>query len=141
MANIHTLNIRPSDFVLDRVLNPAADRRIGSARPGDIIEACGIIPDFFCAACIMASNSGEPVTLDAIADDMDAEYQMGGFCYPFGGSVDVDGTYHSEFADDPDMAPLARFGFDGRFFCYVYDYGIVAIRDGLDGPAKIARFD
>jgi len=141
MANIHVINIRPSDSMLDRVLNPAADRRIGAARPADIIEACGIIPDFFYTACIMSSNSDGVTTLDAIADGMDAEYQMGGFCYPFGGSVDVDGTYHSEFADDPDMAPLARFGFDGRFFCYVYNYGITAIRDGLDGPFKIARFD
>ena len=65
MANIKTLNIRPSDVVLDRVLNPADDSSIASAYPGDILEACGIIPDFFCAACIMASNSGEPVTLDA----------------------------------------------------------------------------
>ena len=141
MAQIFNLNFRPSEIILDRVLNPARDQNIGAARPADIVEACGIIPDFFCAACIMASNSGEPVTLDAIADGMDAEYQMGGFCYPFGGSVDVDGTYRSEFADDPDMAPLARFGFVGRFFCYVYDYGITAICDGLDGPAKIARFD
>jgi len=140
MANIHTLKIRPSDFVLDRVLNPAADRRIGSARPGDIIEACGIIPDFFCAACITASNGREPLTLDAIADGMDAEYQFGGFCYPFGGSLDADGVYHADNDEDEPLQPLCRFGFENRFFCFVYDYGITAIRE-LDGPAKIARFD
>ena len=84
MENVHTLNIRPSDILLDRVFNPAQDADIGGATPKQLAEACGIIPDFFCQACIEAA----PLTLDAIAAGMDNAYQFGGFCYPFNGTVD-----------------------------------------------------
>ena len=141
MAQIFNLNFRPSEIILDRVLNPARDQNIGAARPADIIEACGIIPDFFCEACVAVSNGELGVSLDGICEAMDEVYGMGGFCYPFGGSLDHAGTYRSEHEDDADLQPLARFGFEGRVFCFVYDYGITAVRIGLDGPYKIARFD
>ena len=143
MSNIYkleayTAQVRPSDLLLDRVLNPAQDADIGGATPKQLIEACGIIPDFFCQACIEA---GEHLTLNAIADGMDAAYQMGGFAYPFGGTVDDhNGTYQSEYDDDPALAPLARFIFEG-FECFVYEYGITAIRDRATRQTKIARFD
>ena len=127
---------RPSDILLDRVLNPARDADIGSATPALIIEACGIIPDFFCQACCTA----DPLTLDAIASGMDDAYQYGGFSYPFGGSLTDAGLYQSSHDDDPDMPPLARFTFEG-FECFVYHYGIAAIRDRATGETKIARFD
>jgi hypothetical protein len=132
-----TFNIRPSDLLLDRVLNPTRDADIGGARPADIIEACGIIPDFFAAACCSTS---EALTLDIIAAGMDAEYQFGGFSYPFGGSLTDAGVYQSSYDDDPDMPPLACFTFEG-FECFVYHYGIAAIRDRATGETKIARFD
>jgi hypothetical protein len=132
-----TFNIRSSDLLLDRVLNPTRDADIGGARPADIIEACGIIPDFFAAACCSTS---EALTLDIIAAGMDSEYQMGGFRYPFGGSITPAGVYQSSYDDDPDMAPLACFTFEG-FECLVYYYGITAIRDRATGATKIARFD
>ena len=76
---------------------------------------------------------------------MDNAYQFGGFgSYPWKGSLDHNGTYHADntdMSDDAPLAPLARFGFEGRVFCYVYDYGVAAVRIGLDGPYKIARFD
>jgi len=141
MAQIFNLNFRPSEIILDRVLNPARDQNIGAARPADIIEACGIIPDLFCAACCEAGTGDDGLTLDGVCAAMDNAYGFGGFCYPFGGSLELDGTYKSEHDDDADLAPLARFGFEGRVFCFVYDYGITAVRIGLDGPYKIARFD
>jgi hypothetical protein len=103
-----------------------------------LAEACGIIPDFFCQACIEA---GDALTLDAIAAGMDNAYQFGGFCYPFNGTIDDhNGTYQSEHDDDPALAPLARFIFEG-FELFVYEYGIAAIRDRATRETKIARFD
>ena len=142
MENVTTLNVRPSDLLLDRVFNPAQDKQLGGATPAQLAEACGIIPDFFCQACMTA----DPLTLDNIAAGMDDAYQFGGFCYPFSGTVDDhNGTYQSEHDDDPALAPLARFIFDARsrvgFECFVYEYGITAIRDRATRQTKIARFD
>jgi hypothetical protein len=132
------MKLRPSDVVLDRVFNPAADDQLGGATPAQLAEACGIIPDFFCQACLMAA----PLTLDNIAAGMDSVYQFGGFnAYPFKGSIDDhDGTYQSEHDDDDALPPLARFIFEG-FECFVYEYGIAAIRDRATRETKIARFD
>jgi len=135
MQNVIELKIRPSDVVLDRVLNPARCEQLGQARPADILEACGIIPDFFAAAII----GHDARTLDAIANAMDAEYQYGGFSYAWQGTVEPDGTYTSP--DDEPLKPLCRYGFEGRFFCYVYQYGITAIIDRETGQQKIGRFD
>ena len=138
MTNIIEMKLRPSDVVLDRVFNPAADDQLGGATPAQLAEACGIIPDFFCQACLMAA----PLTLDNIAAGMDSVYQFGGFnAYPFKGSIDDhDGTYQSEHDDDDALPPLARFIFEG-FECFVYEYGIAAIRDRATRATKIARFD
>jgi hypothetical protein len=138
MTNIIEMKLRPSDVVLDRVFNPAADDQLGGATPAQLAEACGIIPDFFCQACLMAS----PLTLDNIAAGMDSVYQFGGFnAYPFKGSIDDhDGTYQSEYEDDDALPPLARFIFEG-FELFVYEYGIAAIRDRATRETKIARFD
>ena len=137
---MQTLTFRPSDLLLDRVLKPTRDADIGSATPALIIEACGIIPDFFAHACMAA----DPLTLDEIAHHMDDAYQFGGFRYPFGGGITPAGVYQSSHDDDPDMPPLARFVFDtdtGGFECFVYHYGITAIRDRATRETKIARFD
>ena len=138
MTNIIEMKLRPSDVVLDRVFNPAADDQLGGATPAQLAEACGIIPDFFCQACLMAA----PLTLDNIAAGMDSVYQFGGFnAYPFKGSIDDhDGTYQSEHEDDDALPPLARFIFEG-FELFVYEYGIAAIRDRATRETKIARFD
>jgi hypothetical protein len=138
MTNVIEMKLRPSDVVLDRVFNPAADDQLGGATPAQLAEACGIIPDFFCQACLMAA----PLTLDNIAAGMDSVYQFGGFnAYPFKGSIDDhDGTYQSEHEDDDALPPLARFIFEG-FECFVYEYGIAAIRDRATRATKIARFD
>ena len=133
---MQTLTFRPSDVLLDRVLNPAGDFMLGDCEPEHLIEACGIIPEFFAQACL----SADPLTLDAIAAGMDNAYQFGGFCYPFNGTVDDhNGTYQSEHDDDA-LPPMARFIFEG-FELFVYEYGIAAIRDRATRETKIARFD
>jgi len=141
MAQILNLNFRPSEIILDTVLNPARDQKIGTARPADIVEACGMIPDFFCEACVSVSNGELGLSLDNICEAMDEVYRFGGFGYPWRGTLDADGTYLPDNDDDRPLKPLARFGFEGRVFCYVYHYGVTAVRIGLDGPYKIARFD
>ncbi len=145
MTNIFEVNFRASDILLDRVLNPAKDQDTGRNRPEDLVEACGIIPDFFLEACHFAKDSETGLTLDNVCAGMDNAYQFGGFgSYPWTGSLDHNGTYHADntdMSDDAPLAPLARFGFEGRVFCYVYDYGVAAVRIGLDGPYKVARFD
>jgi len=142
MQNIFEVNFRASDILLDRVLNPAKDADTGRNRPADLIEACGIIPDFFLEACHFAKDSETGLTLDNVCAGMDNAYQFGGFgSYPWKGTLDHNGTYQADNDEDAPLAPLARFGFEGRVFCYVYDYGVAAVRIGLDGPYKIARFD
>ena len=136
MVTLEKINLRPSDILLDRVLNPLDDPAIGSSRPVDIVEACGIIPDIFCQACL----SSDPLLIDIIADNMDAVYQFGGFSYDFGGSISPDGRYCSAYDDDDDLAPLARFIYD-RFELFVYPYAITALRDRNTRDVKIGRFD
>ena len=156
MAQIIDLNFRASEYILDRVLNPNHDPDIGNARPVDLVEACGIIPDFFCTACCEAQqnrpawNEGKTTLLD-IANKMDDAYGCGGFAQYLSGhnnslsGVDARGVY--SYPDDPDLHPLARFGFADRFLLYVYDYGMCAIVDTAPDPDNtapvqyIARFD
>ena len=140
MAQIFELNFRPAEIILDRVLNPARDQNIGATRISDIIEACGIIPDFFCAACCEAQAGEIGLTLEGICEAMDEAYGFGGFSYPWRGTLDHTGSYYA-YNDEEAFRPLARFGFEGRVFCYVYEYGVTAVRIGLDGPYKVGRFD
>ena len=65
MTKIFDVNFRASDLILDRVLNPNHDPEIGNARPDDLVEACGIIPDFFCSLltlinCLTIALRGGP---------------------------------------------------------------------------------
>jgi hypothetical protein len=133
---MQTLTFRPSDVLLDRVLNPAGDLMLGDCEPEHLIEACGIIPEFFAQACLSADS----LTLDEIANQMDEAYSFGGFRYSFGGNITLSGVYQSEHPTDDDLPPLARFIFD-RFECFVYQYGIVGIRDRASLEHKLARFD
>ena len=133
---MQTLTFRPSDVLLDRVLNPAGDLMLGDCEPEHLIEACGIIPEFFAQACLSADS----LTLDEIANQMDEAYSFGGFRYSFGGNITLSGVYQSEHPTDDDLPPLARFIFD-RFECFVYQYGIVGIRDRESREHKLARFD
>ena len=142
-----TLLVRPADILLDRVLNPSGDADLNRWQPSHLLEACGLIPDFFAEACITAETENpDSVTLEAIADGMDRCYQFGGFQFPFGGDIDADGVYHSQYAEDDDLPPLVRFAYAATmggpsFECFVYRYGITAIRERGSDAVKVARFD
>ena len=92
---MQTLNLRTSDLVLDRVLNPTQSPDIGNARPSDIIEACGLIPDFFADACLAITYEGAGDTLDDLAGAIDNLYGCGGF-----------NSYHTA-GRLPTMAPIS----------------------------------
>lgn len=142
-----TVSFRPSMFLLDRVLNPAGDDDLNRWQPAHLLEACGVIPDFFVEACITAeTESADAIDLDAIADGMDRIYQFGGFEFPWGGTVSPEGVYHADNEEDAPLSPLVRFAYalneGGRAFeLFVYDYGITAIRERGSDAARVARFD
>ena len=139
-------NIRTSELILDRVLNPTDDKAIGAASGNDIVEACGLIPDFFCQACLDLPISSfqscfkpDDTDLKIVADGMDSIYGFGGFKYPWSGTVTTEGVYKSNDSD-PDMNPLALFRY-AHMELFVYPYGVCAIRDTKTNESKIARFD
>jgi hypothetical protein len=145
MNNVLNFTLRPSDVVLDRVYNPSRSADFGDATPSQLAEACGLIPDFFAAACLRPLIK---LTLDNVADGMDDAYQYGGFsAYPCPGSITDFGIYQSDDGDD-DIPPLVRFIFAGfELFVYCHsvtwsdEYVIAAIRDRATRQTKIARFD
>ena len=145
--NTVAIDMRPSDWILDRVLNPAGDPDLNQVPPARLLEACGIIPDFFAEACVTAeAENPEGFTLQDVADGMDRAYQFGGFKYPWPGQVDADGVYVSKYEEDPPLSPLVRFSFMashmGRVIeCFVYESGITAIRERGTASLFIGRFD
>ena len=136
MVTLEKINLRPSDILLDRVLNPTDDPVVGSATAAHVIESCGVIPDIFCQACL----SSDPLLLETIADTMDNIYRFGGFVFAFDGAISPDGRYCSGHEEDDDLAPLARFIYD-RFELFVYPYAITALRDRVTRECKIGRFN
>jgi hypothetical protein len=133
-----------SAVVLDQTINPTKSAELSGADPERLLEACGLIPEFFAAACCKEDidpalkDGGDTMTLEAVATAMDEEYGFGGFRFPFSGSVDADGTYCAD--DDPPQPPLVKYDYPG-FECLVYRYGITALREIATGEIKIARFD
>lgn len=150
------LQLRPADIMLDRVLNPADDDDLNQWKPDHLLEACGIIPDFFCDALITAERENpEGITLQHVADGMDRAYGFGGFQFrtryhlgpnPWPGTLDADGVYTSQYDEDPPLSPLVCFSFNcyerGRVMeCFVYEAGITAIRERGTASLFIGRFD
>lgn len=145
IMNSIAMTLRPADILLDRVLNPADDADVAQWRPEDLLDACGIIPDFFVTACITAEQENpDTLTLQHIADGMDRVYQCGGFQYPWPGKLDADGVYTSQYDEAPPLSPLVRFAFNSGarvFECFVYEAGITAIRERGNASLFIGRFD
>jgi hypothetical protein len=132
-----------ADILLDRVFNPAGDPELARATPDQLLEACGLIPHFFCDACQQAeAENPDGFTLDNIADAMDNVCQAGGFRYHWPGQVAANGVYTSAYAEDPPLSPLMRFTFHcfdnvRSIECFVYKSGITCIKErgsaGSDG--------
>ena len=145
IMNSIAMTLRSADILLDRVLNPADDADLNQWQPDHLVEACGIIPDFFVTACITAEQENpDTLTLQHIADGMDRVYQFGGFGYPWPGTLDADGVYTSPHDGDSPLPPLVRFAFNSGarvFECFVYDCAITAIRERGTASLFIGRFD
>lgn len=138
---VHTLDLSPV-AVLDIVLNPSRDPLVGKMKPATIEARCGMIPHFFAVACLKAAAyEGSPFSLELVSLMMDDEYGFGGFnAFPIeGGTVSPHGVY--AYPEDDPLPALARFAFDGKAYCWVFDYGIVALADNVSGPYMVARFD
>tara|TARA_R100000742_G_C4256306_1_gene74182 strand:+ start:100 stop:558 length:459 start_codon:yes stop_codon:yes gene_type:complete len=152
MENI--FEIRVSDYVLDKVLNPLKCDEYGNFTPDQLNEWCGLIPDFFAAAVTAnepditkadenkhVENDLKMIALNKVALGMDDNYGYGGF----GSSVMT--TKPSDFGiifgedGEPDLYPIGKFTY--KFLEVLqYEYGMVALRIvGKPDTVKFARFD
>ena len=141
------IKIRPAKLLLSWQYDPrkAYDQLYNFDDQDDkerwLEEACGIIPDYFERAL-----SVDPfVDIESIAETMDKLYGFGGFQqYPLDGEVNAQGTYVSEYDDDPHLEPYIAFTrldpSRTNVEMFVYPYGFVGLRDS-HGATKIARFD
>ena len=125
------------------LVNPTEHIEYGRLNKNDLIMACGYIPQFFYGAIDKIKNRKNPLTLEAIAEEMDSLYMYGGFKFPFQGTLDEDGVFASPYEEDPDIHPYVRFSEPSeQFELFVYKYGIVGIRNSKNTKNfKIARFD
>ena len=143
MSNVIALKPRAREEWTDVKLVPSAGARdeYGHLSPSDILHACGYIPAMFMQAVESLHEDGAPVTVDAVAARLDIEYGWNVWGSPaFKGHIRGDGAYASPYDDDPDLQPFMRL-IAGPVVCYIYPYGITALREGLAGPYRITRMD
>ena len=141
-------SVRASDLVLDRTFNPAESPDVETLNNDYLVEACGLIPDFFADACLLLAMDNDLIDfkntksteLDTIADTMNTIYGSGGFYDGFGGSIDGDGCYVSKYSEEEPMPPFAKFIYE-HFCCYVYDCAITVLFDLQTRQTIIGRFD
>jgi hypothetical protein len=148
MQNANVVELRTSDLILDRKFNPTRSVDYDLATPRQLMEACGIIPDFFAAACLQfenrrAESEADNVILSGLTEialSMNEAYGFGGF--DLGeprAHLDSEGRYF--YPNDPALSPLARFTY-GLFELFVYEYGITALREMNNSQSTITgRFD
>ena len=124
-------------------VNPTECVEYNGLDKNDLVMACGYIPQFFYQGIHNLFLRRKPLTLEAIAEEMDKLYMYGGFKFPFQGAIDEDGIFSSPYEEDPDIHPYVRFNEPSeQFELFVYKYGIVGIRDSKNTKNfKIARFD
>jgi hypothetical protein len=141
-------SVRASDLVLDRLYNPANSPDVETLNKDYLVEACGLIPDFFADACLLLEmdndlidfTNTESTQLDHIAETMNTIYGSGGFYDGFGGSIDDDGCYVSKYSEEEPMPPFARFRYD-HYVCYVYDCAVTVLFDLQTRQTIFGRFD
>jgi len=141
-------NVRASDFVLDRIFNPANSPDVETLNNEYLAESCGLIPDFFADACLMLELDSDTIDfkntksteLETIANTMNTLYGCGGFFNGFGGSKDEHGCYVSEYSEEEPMPPFAKFIYE-NFCCYVYDCAITVLFDLKTRQIIVGRFD
>tara|TARA_R110002049_G_scaffold14926_1_gene62093 strand:- start:228 stop:632 length:405 start_codon:yes stop_codon:yes gene_type:complete len=130
---IDKLHLRPAQLLLHWDYNPTFAEEYNHISRTGFVKMVGLIPDFFVHAV-----TEEDLDIASIADAMDDAYGMGGFRNTFSGSISADGVYSSD--GDPDLVPLVALSADTHVTCYIYNYGIVGLRDG-HGNVRIGRFD
>jgi hypothetical protein len=91
-----------------------------------LMSACGLLPYFVASSFAFL---GDKVSLEGFKGKMEEAYGFGGLIPMTGGHVDTDGTY--AYPEDPPMSPFMAFEQEG-VQCYIYEYGIVAMRDDKD---------
>ena len=97
-----------------------------------LVEALGIVPSFVAYAAVEAPEATARAVLDAMAEVYG--FYMGDM---EGGSVDAEGVY--SYPDDPPLYPLVRWKLDDDVTVYMYQFAIVAVKDGNE--TIIARLD
>lgn len=133
---VESFDLRASDLILEKMFNPANASNLGGVSQLELVERCGIIPDFFATA--VATGNPRGLTLDTISKSMNEQYVFGGFSDSWKFLMDEKGLLHYE-GDDP-YIPLVRFDYL-HFSLYVYQYGIVALVDHKMGNKIFGRFD
>ena len=127
----------PTELVLlivDAKFNPNQDKSLNIYSQADLEEMTVIPLSFFVYAF-----DGEDHSLDTVARQMDEQYQGGGFS---GNVMQVHITSKGVWKSkgDNDLNPLVVGRCNG-LECYVYEYGLVALRNPETGAYKVARFD
>ena len=121
-------------LIVDAKFNPNQDTSLNIYNEADLKEMTVIPLSFFVYAF-----DGEDHSLDTVARQMDEQYQGGGFS---GNVMQVQiiskGVWKSK--GDNDLNPLVLGRCNG-LECYVYEYGLVALRNPETGAYKVARFD
>lgn len=106
-----------------------------NANQQDLLEACGLIPQIFSRA------AGEPDTEDAedLYKAAVQQYGYGDMASDSWGTVHSDGTYESQYDEDPDLYPLVVFRWPFGVEVLVYRHAIIAVRD--EDNTIISRMD
>jgi hypothetical protein len=161
MENI--FEMRVSDYILNRNLNPLKDKEYGKLTPDQLIEWCGIIPDFFanavtseeCAELIEKACNAQKdnkltdlgidllqnTALFKVADKMDEAYGWSAFGNSVMTNIPSDFGIIFGTHGEPDLNPLAKFNYE-FLEVLVYEYGLVALRIfGKPNTVKFGRFD
>ena len=120
--------------IVDAKFNPNNDKSLNVYRKSDLREMTGVPLSFFVYAF-----EGENDTIDTVAREMDNQYSGRGFS---GNVMQVHITSKGVWKSkgDSDLNPLVLGRCNG-LECYVYEYGLVALRNPETGAYKVARFD
>lgn len=95
-------------------------------RQGPLIEACGLIPIFFCKA--IASLS-EKATAREVYEAMVEMYGYGDYHTTKWGHCTKEGIYKSSYPEDPDLYPYIEMRLPDGLGLFVYPHALLAVVD------------
>jgi len=95
---------------------------------GKLIEACGLLPNFFIDSLTkVAYEGGEGA--QAVYDEMVTLYGFGDYSGPSWGTVSPSGSYVSSYEEDEDLEPYLMMESLEGVKMYVYPNAILAVMD------------